>query len=134
MKAGAIIFTKNKQNVVIVRNKTNKKWGFPKGHGNPGETIYDCAFREVYEETGIDLLKTKCVLYNYVNLSGYYYIPIILQEDVKFNIKDYEEIDMVKMTNIGNIPSFYTNRSIKDFYNKYNNRVNCLTHVNNLYF
>ena len=32
--------------------KSNSGWGFPKGKINQGEREYDCAVREVFEETG----------------------------------------------------------------------------------
>lgn len=32
-------------------------WGFPKGHANPGETPFDTAKRELFEETGLKVEK-----------------------------------------------------------------------------
>jgi 8-oxo-dGTP pyrophosphatase MutT (NUDIX family) len=40
---------------LLVQGCTTKKWSFPKGHPNPGETEMDCAHRELKEETGISL-------------------------------------------------------------------------------
>ena len=39
--------------------KHKVRWDLPKGHVDPGETDLDCAFRELWEETGIpaDALK-----------------------------------------------------------------------------
>jgi 8-oxo-dGTP diphosphatase len=40
---------------LLVQGSATKKWSFPKGHPNPGETEIDCAHRELKEETGITL-------------------------------------------------------------------------------
>lgn len=53
---GAIIVAKNPTpKILIVKNKNSKTWGFPKGHVELGETEYQTALREVYEETGLHI-------------------------------------------------------------------------------
>ncbi len=37
----------------MVQGRYTGKWSFPKGHSNPDESPYQCAIREVVEETGI---------------------------------------------------------------------------------
>jgi 8-oxo-dGTP pyrophosphatase MutT (NUDIX family) len=37
---------------LLLHNAKHGTWGFPKGHAEPGESIADCARREVAEETG----------------------------------------------------------------------------------
>lgn len=44
---GAIVF--NKENTKILVIKVCDKFGFPKGKQNQGETLIDCAVREVEE-------------------------------------------------------------------------------------
>lgn len=51
---GCILITSNKK-VLIIKGRCTGKWSFPKGHCNPGETEFECAKRETYEETGITL-------------------------------------------------------------------------------
>ena len=53
--AGAIIFRKEKDQplFLLIYSGRNKKWGFPKGHIEPGEDEKDAALREINEETGI---------------------------------------------------------------------------------
>lgn len=51
---GAIIF--NKENTKVLVIKVGDKLGFPKGKQNQGETLADCAIREVEEETGINIV------------------------------------------------------------------------------
>ena len=44
-------------NEVLVQNRKKKYpgWSFPGGHVETGESFYDCAVREVKEETGLDV-------------------------------------------------------------------------------
>ena len=50
---GAIIFNKENSKVLVI--KVGDRFGFPKGKQNQGETLADCATREVEEETGINI-------------------------------------------------------------------------------
>ncbi|AOC55255.1 putative antimutator GTP pyrophosphohydrolase MutT protein [Lymphocystis disease virus 3] len=51
-KAGYVLMDSD-QKTLVVKSASNK-WGFPKGSVEEGETIKDCADRELMEETGID--------------------------------------------------------------------------------
>lgn len=42
--------------VLLVHRPRYDDWSFPKGKLDPGETIEDCALREVNEETGFDVI------------------------------------------------------------------------------
>jgi 8-oxo-dGTP pyrophosphatase MutT (NUDIX family) len=42
--------------VLIVHRPRYDDWSFPKGKLDPGETIEECAVREVMEETGFDVI------------------------------------------------------------------------------
>lgn len=56
-KAGVIIIdhTPSLSLYLIVYSKKSKKFGFPKGTCEKNESIYQCAKREFYEETGMEL-------------------------------------------------------------------------------
>lgn len=49
---GTILCCKNKY--AMVQGRYTGKWSFPKGHIKQGETLSDCALRELREETGIN--------------------------------------------------------------------------------
>ena len=52
--AGVVVFDKMDAPTQVVLVKThNDVWGFPKGKRNSGESMLDCAKRELLEETGI---------------------------------------------------------------------------------
>lgn len=54
--AGGVVVNEHKQILFIYRRKT---WDLPKGKLDDGETIEDCALREVKEETGVHPLILK---------------------------------------------------------------------------
>ncbi len=41
---------------LLLQASKHGEWGFPKGHQNPGETLWQTALRECVEETGIALV------------------------------------------------------------------------------
>ncbi len=53
--AGVIVFRHSGRQIkyLIIQNRFNHLWGFPKGHVEKGETEQQAALRELYEETGI---------------------------------------------------------------------------------
>jgi len=53
--AGGIVLNQDKK--VIIVNQNYDSWSLPKGHIDPGESAYDAAVREIYEESGIKQLK-----------------------------------------------------------------------------
>ena len=54
---GAVIFkiADSKLQYLLIKNKRSAHWGFPKGHIEEGETEYETAKREVFEETGLSV-------------------------------------------------------------------------------
>ena len=53
--AGAIIFDSD-LNLLIVHQKRSGKWSIPKGHlKNEKEDKFECAKREIREETGLNI-------------------------------------------------------------------------------
>ena len=55
---------------VLMQNRKLKYpgWSFPGGHVEKGESFYDCAVREIKEETGLDISNLKyCGVVHWVN-------------------------------------------------------------------
>lgn len=86
---GGIIKCKTSGKYLLVKGFTGK-WSFPKGHREPNETPYECAIREIYEETGIKLndIDDKKAIF----VSLYYYFNIEFDEEVETTPLDFNEI------------------------------------------
>lgn len=54
---GVVVFRKENDNIeyLIIRQKNDSHWGFPKGHVEERETEDETAIREVKEETGLTI-------------------------------------------------------------------------------
>ncbi len=56
LKAGAIIFSRdNPDKIAVLHQQKYNDYSFAKGHLEAGETLQECAVREVKEETGLDI-------------------------------------------------------------------------------
>ena len=116
VRCGGIIINPSLDSVIIVLNRESKlkkefKWGLPKGHIKFGEELFNCASREIEEETGLKLSindKTPRIKIN----DTYYYI-IIINEKISLTPKDKREIAEVKWEKIINLNKINTNRGLR---------------------
>ena len=68
-----VILVSSRERILLVRGRKTGKWSFPKGHRELRESAYECALRELREETGIRL--THAPIIGPCRLSaGSYYI------------------------------------------------------------
>lgn len=101
LKAGGIIYDSDKKKVLLVQSR-GKLWGFPKGTKNDGESIEDCALREIKEETGLTVHKDMLTTFVQINngKSTFYHIfypevHVEVQKTIKNN--DANGIGWVKI-------------------------------------
>ncbi len=53
LAAGAVVARARDGTVLLLHERVEDRWGFPKGHVDPGESLLEAARREVSEETGL---------------------------------------------------------------------------------
>ncbi|MEI2708502.1 MAG: NUDIX domain-containing protein [Chitinophagaceae bacterium] len=73
--AGGLVFNENKELLMIFRRA---KWDLPKGKLDEGETIEECAIREVEEETGVQ----QIILGKLIQKTYHEYFDQWIHEDV----------------------------------------------------
>ena len=90
IKAGCVLVDTLNEKIALVYREKQKDYSFPKGHLEEGESLEECALREMAEETkreGILLEKEPVYVEEYVTPSG---------EDVRmyyFLVKDIGKSD-----------------------------------------
>jgi 8-oxo-dGTP pyrophosphatase MutT (NUDIX family) len=108
--AGIVFLTSCGKTLIL--QKENKKWSFPGGHANIGETPYKTAKRECFEETGY-IPKNKAVgklrffwpkkkqyTYSFFVLIEKPYTPVLSSEHRDYAWKKINKIPSKKMTEI----------------------------------
>lgn len=84
---------------LLVLGRKSDKWGFPKGHMEAGETEEETAIREVQEETGICIPRSRLSQTNKVRFKNNIYFIVLydITEDGDFgqNI-DFKEIASIR--------------------------------------
>ena len=129
-KCGAILFTKDKNHIVLVENKHQKtehygksSIGLPKGTRKFKESCEKCAEREVFEETGFSVSINAYSPYIILDDIKYFLVNLDKPKDElldskAFNINDTNEISKVSIKSINYLlkSSWHTlNRSLKQF-------------------
>ncbi|MDR2666293.1 MAG: NUDIX domain-containing protein [Endomicrobium sp.] len=70
---------------LLVNSKRSRLWGFPKGHVEKGESEFETATREIFEETGINKVK---------------FIENFIQEDIHVIKNPLSSLKAVELKNI----------------------------------
>lgn len=110
-ECGVILFNFNMNEILLVLQRISNKWGFPKGHMNINELhsrqFFNCAKRELYEETNIDLRvqpHTKfgtLLIYNKL-----FYIIGLKRQALCARANDIHEISEIKWVNRHHLCNF----------------------------
>ncbi len=53
LASGAVLLDSSRSRVLLLHHARERRWCFPKGHVDPGETLAQAALREVREESGL---------------------------------------------------------------------------------
>jgi NADH pyrophosphatase NudC (nudix superfamily) len=108
---GCILISKDGK-ICLVQGRSTRKWSFPKGHPNQGESPFQCASRETTEETGIVI---PWQTHRPVKLAiGYYYI-IFVDEQYQPCSRDSREIIQVGWFSVNELTSIKGNVDVNAF-------------------
>jgi 8-oxo-dGTP pyrophosphatase MutT (NUDIX family) len=111
------IFLSPKNKILLVKGKSSGIWSFPKGHAKYGETSFQCAKRETFEETGNNL---SLFFEKIVNLAkGSYFL--YRSEEFDCSIQDQNEVSETQWVSLDNIENYNVNVDVNTFLRDYRN-------------
>lgn len=105
---GGIIRKENK--ILLVQEAKEKcygQWNFPAGHLDDGETIFEGAIREVFEETGCKLKLTKMlpiISSKERNIVRITFLTELLEENIQFDPSEILDAKWWEIEEIKNMP------------------------------
>jgi 8-oxo-dGTP pyrophosphatase MutT (NUDIX family) len=99
--------------VLLVKGRQTGKWSFPKGHLEPYESSLECALRELYEETGVELNGQPHIGYNKLSVGRYFFFA--MDSDVPTRIKDTTEVTEADWIPISELTSLECNVDVNAF-------------------
>ncbi|ORX73682.1 DCP2-domain-containing protein, partial [Linderina pennispora] len=102
---GAIILNEALDKVLLVKGWSSRSsWGFPRGKINKDEPEWQCAQREVIEETGFDILPHLRIEITQADQKILLYIITGIPEDTEFIPTTRKEISQIQWHNITDLP------------------------------
>ena len=108
---GGIIEKDNK--ILMVKEAKNKcygKWNVPAGHLEDGETIFEGAIREIFEETGCKVRLKKMLPIMSVEIENTKFMIItftteLLEEKISFNKEEILDVNWISKEELKNMTS-----------------------------
>ena len=115
IQAGGGVIQNEKSQVLLIFRR--KKWDLPKGKLDPGETIEECAIREVKEETGLKSVQLKKKLIvtqhtydqdsiQYVKETHWFHMVASTQENNFLVPQIEEDIEKIEWVDINTLTSY----------------------------
>lgn len=119
-RAGIILINKEGY-ILLIKGKSSKKWGFPKGYIEKGETIEECAIREFNEETGLKFESNQILYDGIFTATNCQYLIMYLQISnfKKVSKIDSNEILDVKWFKQKHIKNLDKNKGLLIYYEKF---------------
>ncbi|KAI9796080.1 MAG: mRNA-decapping enzyme subunit 2 [Piccolia ochrophora] len=113
---GAILLNEEMDELVLVKGwKKASNWSFPRGKINKDEKDFDCAVREVYEETGYDIKEaglgadeenTKFIEITMREQNMRLYVFRGVEKDTYFEPRTRKEISKIEWHRLAELPTF----------------------------
>lgn len=111
-----------KWQVLLVKHSSGNYWAFPKGKQEIGESDKETAFRELFEETGlnIDVVLTEKELhekYTFIRDGKRYkkfvrYFPAIVKGEVKLDEKEIQDAKWINLSDVERYITFSEGRNL----------------------
>lgn len=121
---GMVLMNRDLNHVLLIHQRESQKWGFPKGHMTMREIerkdYFQCAKRELFEETGIILSTNKYTRLGKVIINNkLFYIVCIHKDHIYAKPIDVNEIDDARWMDVNQLGMFVRNypcnRTLKEF-------------------
>lgn len=113
-KCGCIIYDIFSKDLLLVQGKSSNIWSFPKGSKENYETDIITAWRETYEETGLDVKNEIQNQYKIrINRNTYFIIPINNKKDLHTRVLDINEISTIKWIRFEDLNFYHCNKDVR---------------------
>lgn len=89
-------------------------WTFPGGRMEPGETVEQCAVRELQEELGVTIRNPHPVLTQSLGRDGTYRLAVFATTDFSGAIRPSDEVSGFKWIDPGALPALRTTSRLDD--------------------
>lgn len=127
-ECGVVLFNKEFDKFLIIFQKESLKWGLPKGHVDKNEfcqnAYFDCAKRELLEETGIMINNHKHrKLGSFVIRDKMFYVMQLMKDISLRQPIDTKEIGGIRWLAVTNLIDFLTNYSCNVTLKELNNYI-----------
>lgn len=122
-QCGIVLMNKDLSKVLIVLQRESKKWGVPKGHLNDYEmqtaSYFQCAKRELFEETGVWLNFVKNKTIGTLVFKGKFFYVIQINKDMLWTKpNDKNEIEKTMWLHISYLENFVKNNDCNSTLNR----------------
>jgi len=118
IQAGGGVIQNEKNQVLLIFRR--EKWDLPKGKLDPGETLEECAVREVKEETGLQsvkLIKKLTVTHHtylqdsiqFIKETHWYHMSATTMENKILIPQLEEEIEKIEWVDLRSLPAYLEN-------------------------
>ena len=112
-----IILESPRKRYLLVQGRRTGKWSFPKGHMNPEENPWECAVRELREETGV-ILTTMPKHERPFLLRAAKYFVVKPDSEAKLCTMDQKEVCNLRWMTLEEIAKISGNVDVSEFLNR----------------